>query len=69
MAKSLAEIFLRINPGRFYFLKCILEGYDNLGVLSAIDGRVGLIRIKIVSHHLPVLMQVLADLAPVIKKQ
>lgn len=33
--KRLEELHLRILPGRFHFLKFVLEGYDNLAILSA----------------------------------
>jgi len=35
MAKTLNEVFLRISPDKFHFLKFILEGYDNLAILSS----------------------------------
>jgi len=43
---KLAEVYLRIQPGRFHFLKFILEGYDNLAILSAYDCSVGIVVIR-----------------------
>ena len=33
--KKLDELYLQINPKRFYYLKFLLEGYDNLAILSS----------------------------------
>jgi hypothetical protein len=35
LQQRLEELHLRILPSRFHFLKFILEGYDNLAILSA----------------------------------
>lgn len=42
----LDEVFLRIRPDKFHYLKFILEGYDNLAILSAYDCRVGLVVVR-----------------------
>lgn len=44
--ERLDEVFLRIRPGKFHFLKFILEGYDNLAILSACDCRAGLVVVR-----------------------
>ncbi len=36
----------RMDPSRVYFLKFILEGYDNLFVLSTIDSERGIVEIQ-----------------------
>ena len=40
------QFFLRINPGRFHYLKFLLEGYDNLAVLSSVDSKEGVIKLR-----------------------
>lgn len=44
--ERLSEIFLRIVPGKFHYLKFILEGYDNLAILSAYDNSSGIVVIR-----------------------
>lgn len=41
-----AEITMRVNPERIYFIKFILEGYDGLAMMSTIDQQQGIIRIS-----------------------
>ena len=41
-----SSLQLRISPDRIHFLKFILEGYDNLAILSTVDARQGLIEIR-----------------------
>ncbi len=40
------DLFLRINPKQFHFLKFILEGYDGLAVLSSYDIKIGLVVLR-----------------------
>jgi hypothetical protein len=44
--ERLDEVFLRIRPDTFHYLKFILEGYDNLAILSAYDCRAGLVVVR-----------------------
>jgi Domain of unknown function (DUF4911) len=44
--ERLDEVFLRIRPDKFHYLKFILEGYDNLAILSAYDCRAGLVVVR-----------------------
>lgn len=44
--EKLAEVYLRILPGKFHYLKFILEGYDNLAILSACDSPAGVVVIR-----------------------
>ena len=46
MVKKLDEVFLRIVPGKFHFLKFILEGYDNLAILSSFQSSEGIVVIR-----------------------
>lgn len=41
-----SSLQLRISPDRIHFLKFILEGYDNLAIMSTVDVRQGLIEIR-----------------------
>jgi hypothetical protein len=43
---DLDTLYLRIAPSRFHFLKFILEGYDNLAILSSIDGAGGIVVLR-----------------------
>lgn len=67
--QNLVETYYRIAPHKFHQLKFLLEGYDNLAVLSSMSGRNGLIRLKCVRETLPELINLLADIAPDIKKR
>ncbi|MEE4164720.1 MAG: DUF4911 domain-containing protein [Desulfocapsaceae bacterium] len=64
----LPELFLVIDPARFHFLKFILEGYDNLAVLSSTDSRSGIVRLKTTHESYPELLTLLAGIAGQIKK-
>ncbi len=43
---KMCEIYLRISPGKFHFLKFILEGYDNLATLSSYQSSDGVVVIR-----------------------
>lgn len=43
--KGLKISILRIEPSSVYFLRFILEGYDNMYMLSTLDQSKGLVRI------------------------
>jgi len=57
------EVFLRIAPDRFHYLKFILEGYDNLAVLSSHDMRQGIVRLRYISCTRTELFQLLTSLS------
>jgi hypothetical protein len=44
--RRLSEVYLRISPGKFHYLKFILEGYDNLAILSSLDNSAGIVIIR-----------------------
>ena len=46
MASSLASYRIRIDPEQIYFLKFILEGYDNLTIMSTVDRIEGVMELK-----------------------
>ena len=46
MASSLASCRIRIDSEQIYFLKFILEGYDNLTIMSTVDQSAGVMELK-----------------------
>ncbi|MBE0583307.1 MAG: DUF4911 domain-containing protein [Desulfofustis sp.] len=64
----LVETFYRIEPRQFHLVKFILEGYDNLAVLSSLSGSSGLIRLRCAAESLTDLLRLLTQLAPRIKR-
>lgn len=46
MARSLASCRIRIDPEQIYFLKFILEAYDNLTIMSTVDRIEGAMELK-----------------------
>lgn len=63
------ELFLIINPSRFNHLKNILEGYDGLAILSSVDIKNGIVRLKYSEEVYSALIDLLASIAPEIRKQ
>lgn len=57
------QLFLRINPSRFHFLKFILEGYDNLAILSVYDHQQGLVILRFAPTEVEQVFALLNDLA------
>ena len=43
---KLDHVYLRITPGKFHYLKFIIEGYDNLAILSSHDSKSGVIVLR-----------------------
>jgi hypothetical protein len=60
----LVEIYLRIRPDAFHYLKFILEGYDGLAQLSSVENRKGLVRLRFPREQSKELFQLIAALAP-----
>ena len=46
MASSLASLRIRVDQKQIYFLKFILEGYDNLTIMSTVDRIDGVMELK-----------------------
>lgn len=65
---QLVDLYFIIDSGRFHFLKFILEGYDNLAILSSIDGKRGVVRVKAARESLKELMCLMSDISGDIKK-
>lgn len=68
-AVRLAETFYRIEPRRFHLLKFILEGYDNLAIISSVSGSDGIARLRCTRESLTELVVLLAEIAPLIKRE
>ena len=64
----LVDTYYRIAPERFHYLKFILEGYDNLAVLSMVSSQSGLVRLKCSLESLAELLELLAAVSQDIKR-
>lgn len=42
----LNTLYLRLSPNKFHYLKFILEGYDNLAVLSSFSHKDGIVVVR-----------------------
>ncbi len=62
--KRCAEMTMRIDPARIYFLKFILEGYDGIATLSTIDSKTGKIVLRFPDESRNDLVALLEALAP-----
>ncbi len=65
---QLVDIYLIIDPGRFHFLKFILEGYDNLALLSSIKRKEGIVRVKTARESFHDVMILISAVSDSIKK-
>ena len=63
---ELEKFTLRIDPSLVYFFRFILEGYDNLFVLSTVDQRAGLIDVRAVKGSVNDLLFILRSLKSII---
>ena len=69
MTTKLSEVYLRISPGNFHFLKFILEGYDNLAILSSYRSYDGVVVIRYPQEMARDLFDLLGYLAHYLVKQ
>ncbi len=58
----MASRCLTIDPSKVYLLRFILEGYDNLFVLSTLDARSGLVEIHYVKSAQEELDAILSEI-------
>ncbi len=65
---NLSEVYLRISPNKFHFLKFILEGYDNLAILSSFQGSDGIVVIRFPKEMTEDLFDLLGCLADYLSK-
>ena len=66
---SLVEQYFIIDPSRFHFLKFVLEGYDNLAVLSSHKSKEGIVRIKVAEESRHDLMLLMSEISILLKKK
>lgn len=67
-SQSLVDTYYTIAPERFHFLKFIIEGYDNLAVVSSVPNRREIVRLKCSPESLPELLMLMATIAGSIKR-
>ena len=60
---SLHLLYLRISPGKFHFLKFIIEAYDNIAILSSVDNREGIVVLRYSEGHKNELFALLSSIA------
>lgn len=58
------QLYLRIAPEKFHYLKFILEGYDNLAILSSHSGKEGIVRVRFPQCLTKDVFRLLEGLAP-----
>ena len=63
---ELEKFTLRIDPSSVYFFRFILEGYDNMFVLSTVDQRAGLVEVRAVKGSVKDLLLILRPLKSII---
>jgi len=66
--RQLINTYYSIASNRFHYLKFILEGYDNLAVISSVKDHRNTIRLKCTAESLEELMPLLASLAVQVKR-
>lgn len=66
--ERLSELYLRIVPGKFHYLKFLLEGYDNLAILSAHDKSAGIVVIRYPQIMARELFELLSEIAGILSK-
>ena len=60
----LQELYLRISPDRFHYLKFILEAYDGLAILSICDQKKGVVVLRYSETMVTDLYGLLVSIAP-----
>lgn len=53
----------RVDRRRIAFLKFIIEGYDNLALLTTLDARAGIVQLQVTPGCEATVRELLADLA------
>jgi len=64
-----SSLHLKISPDRIHYLKFILEGYDNLAILSTVNARQGLVEIRYPPENEKDLRYLLSEITSDIVKQ
>ena len=63
---ELEKFTLRIDPSSVYFFRFILEGYDNMFMLSTVDQHIGLVEVRAVKGSVYDLLLILRSLKSII---
>ena len=63
---ELEKFTLRIDPSSVYFFRFILEGYDNMFMLSTVDQSIGLVEVRAVKGSAYDLLLILRSLKSII---
>lgn len=66
--KSMERLFLRISEEKFHFLKSILEGYDNIGILSSCPERHGVVVLRFTPGCNREILELLGSLSAILKQ-
>ncbi len=61
---SIKAIEVKIDPKKVYLLRFILEGYDNLFVLSTLDKKLGIVKIDYCHSEGHLLWEILEEIGP-----
>ena len=64
----MVETFYSIDRERFHYLKFILEGYENLAVLSSTPGYPNTVRVRCSVESLPELLALMTRIGSSIKR-
>lgn len=64
----LESLFLRISPNKFHFLKFILEGYDNIGLISSYQGDKGIVLVRYSKGFTVEVLELLSSLVSILRK-
>ncbi|MGI6655447.1 MAG: DUF4911 domain-containing protein [Desulfobulbus sp.] len=62
--ERIVSFYLLIRSGQINRLRCILEGYDNLALLSTLSVEEGLVRVQTTRSQFAETMRLIAALAP-----
>ena len=63
---ELEKFTLRIDPSSVFFFRFILEGYDNMFMLSTVDPRAGLVEVRAAKDSVKDLLLILKSLKSII---
>jgi hypothetical protein len=64
---SLEQVFLTISPKKFHILKFLLEGYDNLGIISSYQSDRGVVLLRYNKANTQEIFDFLCSVAPEIQ--
>ncbi|HZK43788.1 MAG TPA: DUF4911 domain-containing protein [Syntrophomonadaceae bacterium] len=62
MTKMPEGIYIQINPPEIDLLTKLIEAYDNLGIVTTIDGKKGILAIRGTKETYPELLGILKNL-------